>query len=225
MQARLVACETQHVVAALGVDGPGDGRLAAHRIDGDHAVGEGEHLQQCGNRGDLIGRGVGLHLAQPQPLRRGPRAHHVDGGLVGRRIKGPAERLPVDGDHVSRQQVGHRRDPREKGRLERLGVQRREDAAEGVVRRDVMRQGEEPSEPRPLRPPEPRNRRPVIGAADHRAPRDDQHILEGVTPRAAHPRVRQLTEVGGDRRRHGLGHGTSQCPPQYHGVDLGTSPY
>jgi len=91
-------------------------------------------------------------------------------------------------------QVCHRGDPGEEGRLERLGVQRREDATKRIVRRDALRQGQH------------------------------ENLFQGVTPGALHARVRQLAEVGGDRCRHRLGHGTSQCPSLHHVAGLGTSP-
>src|SRR3972149_2488465 len=63
---------------------------------------------------------------------------------------------------------------------------------------------------------------PVVGPADHRAQRDHENVFQRMTTRAPHARVRHAAEVGGDRRRHRLGHGTSQCPPLYHVADLGT---
>ena len=181
------------------MNGPRDGRLAAHRIDGDHPPREGEHLEQCGNGGDFVGFGVRLHLAQTQPLRRGPGAHHVNRGFVGDRIKGPAQGLAVDGDHVPGQSLRHRGDPDEKGRLERLRIQRREDATERIVRQDAMRQGQEATKPFSFGLADVGDRDPVVGPADHRAQRDHENVFQGMPTRAPDARVRQLAEGGGDR--------------------------
>lgn len=133
MQAGLVAFEAQHVVTALRVDGSGDRGLAAHGINRHDAAGQREQLQEFGDGRDFVRFRVRLDLAEAQALHRRPRADHMNGGLVGCRVKGPSQRLALDGNHVPRQQLGQRLDPREKRRLERVRVRPGEDTAKCVV--------------------------------------------------------------------------------------------
>ena len=54
VQARLIAFEGEHVMGALVDDAPGDLLLRSHRVDGDDRALEVEHIQEFGNRRDLV---------------------------------------------------------------------------------------------------------------------------------------------------------------------------
>jgi len=188
----------------------GDGALTPHGIDGHNAAGDGEDLEQFRDGGDFIRFRVRLDLAQTQALRGRPRAHHVDRRSVARRITRVPQRLAVDGDHVPRQQLRQRLHSREKRGLEGVGVHRREDPAKRIVGRNPVAERQELAKPLPFGAAEPRNRHPVVDAADHRAQRDHEDVDEGVPAGAAHAGIGQAAEMIGDRRRRGSGHDISK---------------
>ena len=87
VQRGLIALHGQDVVGLRGHDVASDVGLTTHRVDRHQTAGKLEHLQQLRDRSDLIAFVSDHHLAQRNPIRRGPRADHVNGGFAAGRIE------------------------------------------------------------------------------------------------------------------------------------------
>jgi hypothetical protein len=210
----LIAFQTQDIVRALLLDEARDRGLAPHRVNRDDAAGQGEDLQPFGDRHDFIRFRLGLDLAETQALARRPRADDVNRGLIGGRVKGAAQRLPVHRDHVAGQMVGHRVHPRQNSGLEPLGVQRRADATKGLVGRHAVPRRQKAAKPLSFGAAEVGDRHPIVRAADRRAQRDDENIDEGMPARASDARIGQRPEMISSLSRRTSGHDTSNVSSQ-----------
>ena len=113
-------------------------RWHPHRIDRDNRPFDRQHLQQLGDRYDLIGLFRDLDLAEHEPLASREGGNHMDGGFAAALAAGPAHGLTIDGDHSGRN-TGQRRDPSDKATLELFGIEHGEDIAQvTVVRRAIL---------------------------------------------------------------------------------------
>jgi hypothetical protein len=90
------------------------------------------------------------------------------------------QRLAVDCHHAL-DGLGKALHAGQEGGVEPLGIEQAERPAEGVVARDAMVQAQELPQERLLRLPEQRHVRAVLAAAEHRAERDDQQLVQVVT--------------------------------------------
>ena len=72
VEMRLVLLDGQCVLATTADDLGGDVFLTAHGIDGHHGPFEVQELEQLGNGRNLVGFGVGGHLAQSQVILHRP---------------------------------------------------------------------------------------------------------------------------------------------------------
>jgi hypothetical protein len=120
---------------------------------------------------------------------------------------GTAQRLAVDGDDLTGDHRADRRRPRAETRLERFGRQQREDASEGIVRRDTVGQLQELPKPGLLRAAELCDGHPAVGAGERRRNGEDHHVEQVVPAPQRIARVFQHAEVAheggiGFRRRH-----------------------
>jgi len=165
--------------------------VAAAGVDGHHRSLHVQQLQQFGNGGDLVGLGVGGHLAQDQVVGLAPGADEVDGRLAVGGIQAAAEGLAVDGHQAARGGGGQVGDPLHEAPLEGRRVHGREDPAERVVRGNATRQIQEGLEPGLLAVAELLDLHPAVGPTDDRRNGDGQDVAEGVFFRPVHPRVLQ----------------------------------
>jgi hypothetical protein len=222
---RLVALEGQDVVAPVVDDLLGDRRLAAHGVERDDAAFQRQQAQQLRQGDDLVRLVVDLDLAQDQPVVGRPGADEVDGRLAVGPVVRAAQRLAVmrhdpAGRQPARGASGHRQDPAEEAALEPLGVERREDAPEGVVRWDAVGERQEGAQPGELGAPERVHVGPPLRAADDGAQRDRDDVEQLVPLGVVAPRVGQRGEVGADvgveRRPHAVppaGRSATRTPP------------
>jgi hypothetical protein len=208
VQVRLVVLDGQNVIPAARDDLGGDLLLRPHRIDRHQRPGHVEQLQQARDRGDLVGLVVHGHLAQRDVVGTGPGADQVQ-----RRQPLPAaaaapRRFAINGDVTPRPRFvrRQRRGPTGEATRELLRVQEAEDAAEGVVRRDPVRQAEELPQPVLLGAAIRLHRRPAFGATDDGTKGDADDVQEFVLSRPFDPGVDPIREVmrQGDRvcQRH-----------------------
>src|SRR3954464_9842808 len=133
---RLVALDGDDTVAPTSDDLLDDLLLAAHGVDRDERAVQVDLLQELRDGGDLIGLGVGGHLSQCDPLLAGPGADDVQGAEVLGPVVRAATGLAVDSDEASGVVgIGPDRiaDPRLETPLERLGLQRDEEAPDAVA--------------------------------------------------------------------------------------------
>jgi len=216
-QALLVALERAHIVPAPVDDGPGDGGVAAHRVDGHDAAFQRQqpkHLRQRAQLARLV-RHRPLREHQPRPGR--PRAHQAQRRLARAPVVRPPRLLAIDGDHLrlNPRRRMHARDPAPETRRDAVGVQRREHAPERVVRGDALRQLQERGQPRPLGLAELLHLDPPVGPTDRRTQRDREDRDQGMVLRAFHARVVQGREVCRDTHILPLPHthGQRQPPP------------
>ena len=135
MKRAVVALEGQQVVRLGVADGDGDLFLAGHGVEADHAALHVDVVQQFGNGGDLVGFRIDKQLTECQSAGRGPRADEVERiGLV-RRGEAAVQRLAVDGHQFLAEPLAQRSGEFDEASAERLGIERGEDAPEGVVAR------------------------------------------------------------------------------------------
>ena len=83
--------------------------------------------------GDLVRLVVDLDLPEAGVVLVYPGRNHVDGRLAAGGVEAAADGLPVDRVVVADRRLGHGVDPHSEGLLELVGVQRGENAAEGVA--------------------------------------------------------------------------------------------
>jgi|GEM_PF-3443202 len=75
---RLIFLQRQDIIRLL-IDNPRRNLfLAAHRIDGDDASGQAQHLEQVRDRCDLIRLVIDFALSQGQMMLHRPGTHHVN---------------------------------------------------------------------------------------------------------------------------------------------------
>jgi len=98
-------------------------------------------------------------------------------------------------------------DPRQKTRLEPLGIQPSKHPAKRIVGRDAVGQFEERSQPRQLGVPEQLNLDPIIGTADDGANRNDKDVGQRMQLRPFNPRIFQTRKVLVNRRSRLVVHG------------------
>jgi hypothetical protein len=142
----VLAC--QEVVATLVQDLRRNGRLTAHRIDGDNAAFDRSQVEQFWYGCDLIGLLLRFELAYDKPsLLRAPSREHVQGR--GRRgaMKGRFDRFPIQRDACVLGELCHGLSPGQKALPKPLGIESGKHSTESIVRGNPMWQGKEHLEP------------------------------------------------------------------------------
>ena len=144
-QGLLVALDGQYVVAA-GLDGlPRYVFLRPHRIDGDDASRDVEHVYELGYGRYLVALGVGLVLSEAQRVLHAPCVDDVQRAAAVERVPAPANRLAVYRNHLGASAfvaaLQSRRPLREQP-LEVACVDGLEHAVDGVVGRYAVGQAE-----------------------------------------------------------------------------------
>ena len=79
---RLVSFRRQAIVCFRLDDPPRNLGLTTHRVDGDERTCDFQHLQQFGNRRDLVTLGVHDDLSQTNMIGGRPGADHMDRRLT-----------------------------------------------------------------------------------------------------------------------------------------------
>ena len=193
-QRALVALQRQHVVRLLLDDRRGDLLLAAHGVDGDDRPLQREQLQQLGDGGDLVGFLRHLGLAEHQALPARPGRDHVDRRLGPALLIGAPQRLAVDGDDVGAE-LGERADPGDEAALELLGIERREQVAQLVVRRRAVLERPEAAQKLKLLLAELGDLHPALGGGQHGHQAQQQHLVERIPHLAGLARVFEGLEM------------------------------
>src|SRR5215470_9688226 len=197
LQRRLVALDLQQVVGPALADGLGNVRLAAHGVDAHQRALQLQQPQQPGDGGDLVGLVLNGHLPQRQAAHPGPGADYVQAGLA--QPAAAAQRLAVDLDVVQAQPGAGGADPGGEAALEDVGGEVAEDVAEGVVRRDAVRQGQpQRQQPVALGPAEGGDVLEALGPRQGRAQGDRQDVAQQVGGEPAVAGVFDTAEVVGD---------------------------
>src|SRR5262249_17821452 len=109
------------------------------------------------------------------------------------------QRLAVESDGLALEVIEQVIEPASKGVLERLRIERLEDAPECVGARRAFGHHQEPLEEVGALRGEDLERLPAIGAADGTEQRHDQDVYERVRARSFDARVRNLVECGDQR--------------------------
>jgi hypothetical protein len=124
--------------------------LAVEGIGRDDGVLEREHGQEPRHRGDLVRLAVDRELPQDQPLLDRPGAHQMQRRGGSGPVEGAAWRLAVERHHAARAGPGEALHERQEAGPELRRVEQPEDAAEGVVAGNTVRQGQDLGQERPL---------------------------------------------------------------------------
>ena len=189
-----MAFQRQQVVGLL-VDHPlSDAALAAHSVDGHNRPFDLQHLQQLGDRYDLIRFFGHLDLAKHQSLARREGRYHVDRGLAALLVVRAAHGFAIDGDHALGK-AGSRRDPGDKAALEGLAVQRGEDIAATIMGWRAIAIGEETPQECELFDPKEGNLGYCVGSRQHRDKAQKQDFLETVLDLPTLARIGKILEI------------------------------
>jgi len=130
----------------------------------------------------------------------------VQGRAAALAVERAAHRLAVD-RHLPRRgllRAERRLHPAQEAALERVGVDQHEDPAEGVVRGDAVRQGQELGQPGTLAAAVVGDVLEALGLAEHGADRDHQDVEQPVLDLPLATRVVEGLELGDQGFEHGL---------------------
>jgi hypothetical protein len=194
----LIGLQGQQIVGVLLDNRARNRRLAADGVNRDQTAPQIERLQQFRDRCDLVGFGGDLALAQYQPIRGGPGAHHVDRRLAAAPIMRTPQLLAVEGDHLATNQRTDGPHPVEEAGLELLRIEHPKDPPKGIMGRDPIREVEKGREPRLLTPAKLGDGFPIIGACDNGTDSEHQDIRQRMRFRAVETGVLQRSKVGVD---------------------------
>ncbi len=193
VQLTLIALEPQHVVSTALDDLPGNGVLAAHGVDAYRRSLEIKHPEQLGDRGDLVallrhrllgkhdtrlgGEGTDQMQCLPVPVATASQGLAIDGDL---RAVGQDEPVTT---------------PALKALPKLPGVERTEDAAQGVVARYPVLEGQVLAQQLEPGPTEGLDLVPPFAAGEHPADRGQQDLGQGMEACSLHARVFQVLEM------------------------------
>ena len=193
VQRLLVALERKHVIGALVDHLLRDLALAAHRIGGDDAALERQKLQQFRHRHDLVRFVADRKLAEAEPRIDRPGAHQMQRRGLGGTLEGAPHRLPVN-CHNPLAALGKPLHEADEPGVEARRVEEPEEAAERVVARNAMRQGQKFLQERPLRAAKQRHVRTCLPAAQNRAQGNHKNLVRQMAFRIARARILKLLE-------------------------------
>ena len=159
---------------------------------------------------DLIGFVPGLDPAQEQAILSGPGPDYMQWRFVRVSVVAAPEPLAVEGDNLSVGDIKDALRPGQEARLKLLGGNKREDASDGVMRGNAMRESEEASEPFLFGVSVFFDGSEAVGAADGATDRQHEDVMEAVKLAMVASWIFELAEVGGNRGRGGCLHRPSQ---------------
>ena len=165
----MVGPHAQDVVGALLPNLACNRLLATHGVQGHDAALQAQHAQQLREGRDLVGPAVHRGLGQHQAVGLGPGTDQVQGLQAPAPIVGAAHALAVDGHDLAPGQGEGRLHPVPEAFLEAGRVQPRADPAQGVVRGNAVRQGQEGAQPLLVEPAEEGNGHEAVRPADEPA--------------------------------------------------------
>jgi len=141
----LIVLDGQHVVGAPLPDRLSDVGLRAHGIGGYRAAGQRQGGMHLGNRSLFVGLLCRGTLSQHQSSAGGKGLNQMQcGGISPART---AAGLPVDGHHIRVQRGDHAACPLPKCRFELAGIDQPQQASEGVVRGNAVKQAQITAQP------------------------------------------------------------------------------
>ena len=193
-QAALIAFDAEHVIGLFVDDLCGDLLLAAHGIDGDDGALEGQQVEKLGDGGDLVGLLIHRPCAQHQLLLGTPGRDHMHRTPVPGPVEGAAKGLAVH-RHDAFERAGKRLRPGDEAGLEGGRIERPENQPELVVARCAVRKGQKTAQERELRLAEQRHAHPAVGAAQHRAQRQQQHLIKRIEHLERLARVGKISKM------------------------------
>ena len=132
-QRPLIALERENVISFLIDDLLRDVALTPHRINGDHRSFNLHHVEQRGDRHNLVRLLTNLHLREHEPLPRRESRDHMDGLFGALLLIGSTRCFSINGDHFGGR-IGQCCDPGHKTKLESHSVQRGEYIAQVIMR-------------------------------------------------------------------------------------------
>ena len=124
-------------------------------------------------------RMVHFGLAQHEALARGKGGDHMNGGLAALLARGSARGFAINGDNTCGN-ARHRADPGDEAALELIGVERREDIAEVIMRRRAILERAEPAEQLKLLGAEKCDLREAFRASQHGKQAQQQNLIQRV---------------------------------------------
>jgi hypothetical protein len=188
VQRALVSFERQGIVATLIDDLLGDVALAVERVDGHDCVLESKQFQELGHCGDFVRVGVGGDLREHEALIAAPGADHVQGRLGAGRIERPTQHFAVDRDDALAGLGKARHELLEAG-TELVGIKHTEHPTEGVVRWQASTQSQELAKKLFFLLGQVRHIHARLAAAQKRAQRNQQHLVQIMSPGIARARI------------------------------------
>ena len=123
----------------------------------------------------------------------------MDGALARGRVVGSTDHLAVDGEDLARQLFAQPCGPRRETLRQFAGVQRRHDAADGVVAGDAVRQRQEGAEESEPGFAEGFDLDITVCSTDDRAEHKSEHFQKVELFGAIHTRIVQIAEEDVDR--------------------------
>jgi hypothetical protein len=167
----------------------GDVALTTHGIDAHDRALDGQQIQQIAMISlDFSATWTARGAGAPR------RPSHVDRGFRAFLLVGAPQGLAIEGDHISRR-PGQCSDPSDEAALEFLGVERREDVAQVIMRGSTVAKWPEPTQKIKLLLVEPGNVDERLGSRQHREQTQKQDLLERIEHLAGLARVRQIPEM------------------------------
>ena len=203
MQTALVSLQGQGIVAALFDDLFGDRALAIERVDGHDRPLQRQHLQELWHGRDLVRFHIGGDLRHHQALLATPGADHVQRRLAAGLVERTTQDFAVYRDNTLTLHRKLRHEALEHG-SELIRLQSAKQPAESVVARQAVGEFEETTQVAFLRLRKQRHIDGALTAAQHRAKRDDQKLVEIMKSGVPAARVFQLFPTGRKLLQHRL---------------------
>jgi hypothetical protein len=172
----------------------GDVALAVERVDGHDGVLESEQFQELGHRSDFVRLRLGSDLREHEVLIAAPGADHMQGRLGAGRIEGPPQHFAVDGDDALAGLGKARHELLEAG-AELVGIKHAEHPTKGVVRWQASTQSQELAKKLFFLLGQVRHIHARLAAAQKRAQRNQQHLVQIMSPGIARARIRKTRKA------------------------------
>lgn len=134
----VIFLQRSDIIGSLLGDHLGALLLTPHRITGACGTSAVQHVQQGGNGGHVIGLVIHFALPEHETIAVGPGAHHVDGRLRRRPIKGMPQCFTVNRHDIATGEIAQRRRPRQKALRQFVRGQARQDPPKRLMPGNAM---------------------------------------------------------------------------------------
>ena len=204
MQRLLIALQRQHVVRSPVNNVFRDRSLCSHRINRDDRSANVHQLQQLGNCRDFVRFLIGGYLPQAEAEFAGPDADRMQRAQAFTLVVAAPQCLSVDRQHGLIDAGGggrglpQRLQPVDKARLERTGLQSRQNASKHVLPWSSVRQGQQLPQQIFLDPGPLRDSGRTARSGEHSHQRDDHHADQGMLTVDLRSRIFQLRKMNHD---------------------------